>query len=41
MIRQPVVAGRFYQSKVTFLLDSIEDAFKSSNGYGEIPELSR
>ncbi|MDD2643638.1 MAG: AmmeMemoRadiSam system protein B [Methanobacteriaceae archaeon] len=41
MIRQPVVAGSFYQSNVRYLLDSIEDAFKSSSGFGEIPTLSR
>jgi AmmeMemoRadiSam system protein B len=40
MIRQPRFAGSFYQKNVRFLLDSIEDSFKSSMGFGEIPELS-
>ena len=41
MIREPAVAGAFYDSNVKHLRDSIEDCFKHRLGPGEIPKLSR
>ena len=41
MIREPAVAGAFYESNVKYLRESIEDCFKHRLGPGEIPKLSR
>ena len=41
MIREAVVAGKFYEENVKYLRESIEDCFKHRLGPGEIPTLSR
>ena len=41
MIREPAVAGAFYESNVKYLRESIEDCFKHRLGPGEVPKLSR
>ena len=41
MIREPAVAGAFYESNVKYLRESIEDCFKHRLGPKELPKLSR
>ena len=41
MIREPAVAGAFYENNVKYLRESIEDCFKHRLGPGEVPKLSR
>ena len=41
MIREPIVANKFYEGNVKYLRESIEDCFKHRLGPGEVPKLSR
>ena len=41
MIREPIVAGKFYEGNVKYLNESIEDCFKHRLGPGVVPKLSR
>ena len=37
MIREPIVADKFYKGNVKYLNESIEDCFKHRLGPGEVP----
>ena len=41
MIREPIVANKYYEGNVKYLKESIEDCFKHRLGPGEVPKLSR
>ena len=41
MIREPIVADKFYKGNVKYLNESIEDCFKHRLGPGAVPKLSR
>lgn len=41
MIREPAVAGSFYDDNVRYLIRSIEECFNQRLGIGKIPKLSR
>ena len=41
MIREPIVANKYYEGNVKYLRESIEDCFKHRLGPGEVPKLSR